>query len=49
MALVVGTETGGRRAFARMPVAARSGRLDRAALEASHARVEALRAALRPR
>jgi beta-N-acetylhexosaminidase len=49
MALVVGSETGGRRAFARMLAAARSGRLDRAALEASHARVEALRAALHPR
>lgn len=43
MALVVGTEAGGRAAFARMLAAARSGRLRRGALEASHARVEQLR------
>ena len=46
MALVVGSEGGGRAAFARLLAAARSGRLDRAELDASHARVEALRAAL---
>lgn len=46
MALVVGSEQGGRAAFDRMLAAARSGRLDRAGLEVSHARVEALRAAL---
>jgi hypothetical protein len=46
MALVVGTEGGGRAAFDRMLAALRSGRLTRAELEVSHARVEALRAAL---
>jgi beta-N-acetylhexosaminidase len=46
MALVVRTEAGGRAAFDRMLAAARSGRLDRADLEVSHARVQALRAAL---
>lgn len=43
MALVVRTEAGGRAAFRRMLAAARAGRLKRAALEASHARVDALR------
>ena len=43
MALVVGSESGGRAAFARMLAAARGGRLKRGALEASHARVRALR------
>lgn len=43
MALVVGSEAGGRAAFARLLAAARSGRLGRDDLEASHARVEALR------
>lgn len=46
MALVVGSEAGGRAAFARLLAAARGGRLDRAELEVSHARVQALRAAL---
>jgi beta-N-acetylhexosaminidase len=49
MALVVGTEGGGRTAFDRMLAAAHSGRLTRAELEVSHARVEALRAALAER
>jgi hypothetical protein len=49
MALVVGSEAGGRRAYAHMLRAARAGRLKRSALEASHARVEALRERLRRR
>jgi len=48
MALVVGTEAGGATAFDRMLAAARSDRLTRDRLEASHARVESLRAALTP-
>lgn len=46
MALVVGTEDGGAAAFERMLTAARSGRLSRKRLEASHERSDALRAAL---
>jgi beta-N-acetylhexosaminidase len=45
MALVVGTEAGGEAAFDRMLAAARSERLTRERLEASHARVESLRRA----
>jgi beta-N-acetylhexosaminidase len=48
VALVVGSERGGERAFAALLRAARSERLTRARLEESHARVEALRARLMP-
>jgi beta-N-acetylhexosaminidase len=48
MALVVGSEAGGAAAFDRMLAAARSERLKRADLEASHARVDGLRSALSP-
>ncbi len=48
MALVVGSEAGGAAAFDRLLAAARSKRLDRADLEASHARVDSLRAVLSP-
>lgn len=46
IALVVGSEAGGAAAFDRMLAAARGERLKRDDLEASHARVESLRAAL---
>ena len=48
VALVVRTEAGGRRAYAALLRAARSGRLTRERLEESHARVEALRSRLSP-
>jgi beta-N-acetylhexosaminidase len=49
MALLVRSESGGRRAYSRLLAAARSGRLKRSTLEASHARYEQLVGALAPR
>jgi hypothetical protein len=48
MALLVRSESGGRAAYGRLLAAARSGRLKRSTLEASHARYEQVVAGLQP-